>query len=272
LWQRGLRVVQILPSIVVGDSRTGNNHGDTKVVNAPINVFGRIRDALDTLPPGWGGRLRALMVRAVATAFPADASAELNLVPVDRVATGVLAALAIPEAIGTRIHLATDRRIRSAEMARVIRQEIGISVRMVDPTVTRNLTLPLATSLLSALGQRKLASALERLETIFGAYSEWGQPVHGVGNDVKVLGLPARRPDSVQAFRMLCRHNRYVLGFGRVQDPDEIARRERRWQETLDEIEFETGRPAGTLPPAQFREQIQPLLDLWRVRSHGARA
>ena len=41
LIDEGLRVAQLLPSIVIGDSRTGNNRGDTKVVNAPINAFGR---------------------------------------------------------------------------------------------------------------------------------------------------------------------------------------------------------------------------------------
>jgi nucleoside-diphosphate-sugar epimerase len=272
LWKRGLRVVQILPSIVVGHARTGNNHGDTKVVNAPINAFGRIRQALDAPPSGWWERLRTLALQAVATSFPADASAELNLVPVDRVAAGVLAALGAPEAVGTAIHLATDHRIRSSELMRLIRQEIGIGVRMVDPTLTRNVTLPLAMSLLSALGQRKLAGALARLDRIFGVYSEWGQPVHGVGNDVKLLGLPARRPDSARAFRMLCRHNRYVLEFGRVKDPDEVAWRERRWHEAMDQIEFETGRPAAALPPARFRELIRPLTERWHSRSQGARA
>ena len=43
LVEEGLRVAQLLPSIVIGDSRTGNNRGDTKVVNAPINAFGRAK-------------------------------------------------------------------------------------------------------------------------------------------------------------------------------------------------------------------------------------
>ena len=54
--EEGLRVVQLLPAIVIGDSRTGNNRGDTKVVNAPVNAFGRAKEALDalraTLRPG----------------------------------------------------------------------------------------------------------------------------------------------------------------------------------------------------------------------------
>jgi hypothetical protein len=71
---------------------------------------------------------------------------------------------------------------------------------------------------------------------------------------------------------MLCRHNRYVLEFGKIKDPDEVARRERRWHEAMDQIEFETGRPAASLPPARFRELIRPLIDRWRPRSQGARA
>ena len=57
LIHEGLRVAQLLPSIVIGDSRTGNNRGDTKVVNAPINAFGRAKEALDkpARRPGWAG-------------------------------------------------------------------------------------------------------------------------------------------------------------------------------------------------------------------------
>jgi len=36
LIEKGLRVAQLLPAIVIGHSRTGNNRGDTKVVNAPV--------------------------------------------------------------------------------------------------------------------------------------------------------------------------------------------------------------------------------------------
>ena len=40
MYQAGLRVVQLCPSIVIGHSKTGNS-GDLKVVNAPVNAFGR---------------------------------------------------------------------------------------------------------------------------------------------------------------------------------------------------------------------------------------
>jgi nucleoside-diphosphate-sugar epimerase len=262
--ERGLRVTQLLPSIVIGHSRTGNNRGDTKVVNAPINAFGRAKEALDALGSSddeLKSRLKTWVVSRLATSFPADRSAELNLVPVDRVAAGILAALDSPEAIGARIHLATDNRIRSEEILTVTREELGVNVRLADPTLTRNVTLPLVKAALNQLGETKLANVLEKLGAIFGVYGEWGQPIHDVGNDVRILGLPIRRPDTVQAFRMLCRHNKHVQEFGKVRDPDEIARRERAWEEALEAIEFETGRQVASLRPAEFRRLLGERLD-----------
>ncbi|MGE5125441.1 MAG: SDR family oxidoreductase [Betaproteobacteria bacterium] len=262
LIEDGLRVTQLLPSIVIGHSRTGNNRGDTKVVNAPINAFGRAKEALEALGGSWADRGRAWLVNLIATTFPADRSAELNLVAVDRVVAGILAALGTPEAIGARIHLATDNRIRSDEVARITQEELGVNVRMADPTLTRNLTLPLVKALLLALGEPKLASVLERLGAIFGVYGEWGQPIHDVGNDVRLLGLPIRRPDTAASFRMLCRHNKYVLQFGQVRDPDEVARRERLWENVIDEIEFETGRMAPSMRAAEFRRVLGERIEL----------
>jgi nucleoside-diphosphate-sugar epimerase len=262
LVERSLRVTQLLPSIVIGHSRTGNNRGDTKVLNAPVNAFGRAKETMESLGGGLSDRARGWLVGLIATTFPADRSAELNLVPVDRVAAGILASLATPEAIGARIHLATDDRIRSADIARITREEIGVNVRMADPTLTRNLTLPLVKGVLLALGEEKLATVLERLGSIFGVYGEWGQPIHGVGNDVRILGLPIRRPDTAAAFRMLCRHNRHVQGFGRVREADEIARRERLWEEAIDAIEFDSGRSVSSMPADEFVRQISTRLDL----------
>jgi nucleoside-diphosphate-sugar epimerase len=259
--ERGLRVVQLLPSIVVGHSGTGNNHGDTKVVNAPVNAFGRVQAGLQA-GMGLAQRLAGRVAAAAATAFPADGSAELNLVPVDRVVAGVLAALRTPEAVGRRIHLATDRRIRSDEIARVIREELEVGVRLADPTLARTLMLPLARAVLRRLGRDGLAHSLDRLGAIFGVYSERGQPIHGVGDDVRVLGLPGRRPDTVRVFRMLCRHNRYVQKFGAVRDAPEVARRERVWARALEEIEFATGQRASRIPAAEFRSLLAQRIDL----------
>ncbi len=261
LVEKGLRVAQLLPSIVIGDSRTGNNRGDTKVVNAPINAFGRAKEAIERSKGDLLGMPKARAIAAVACVFPGDRVAELNLVPVDRVAQGILAALLAPEAIGNRIHLATDNRIRSEDMVGTVKEELGVDVRLADPTLYRNLTLPLVKAVLTRVGEPKLAQALERLSTIFGGYGEWGQPVHEVGNDVRILGLPIRRPDTRHAFRMLCRHNRFVQDYGRVRDPDEIARREKAWTQALDAIEHETGRQVGALPADEFQELLAAEID-----------
>ena len=272
LIDEGLRVTQLLPSIVIGDSRTGNNRGDTKVVNAPINAFGRAKEAVDRAEGEMGEKVRARLVAMVALGFPGDETAELNLVPVDRVVAGILAALDVPEAIGNRVHLATDNRIRSEDMVRITREELGANVRLSDPTLYRNVTLPLVKATLTWLKEPKLAGALEKLGTIFGAYGEWGQPIHGVGNDVRLLGLPIRRPNTEHAFRMLCRHNRYVQQFGRLRDADETARRERVWVRAIDEIEHQTGHQIGALPAADFQRLIDEEIDLRAFRLRSAHA
>ncbi len=259
---RGLRVVQLLPSIVIGEARTGNNRGDLKVVNAPINAFGRAKEAVDRSHGDLLGMPKARVIAALACVFPGDPSAEMNLVPVDRVAAGILAALGVSAAIGVRIHLATDNRIPSEDMLRIVHEELGVQVRLADPTLYRNLTMPLVKTVLERVGEPRLGAALERLSTIFGAYGEWGQPVHEVGNDVRLLGLALRRPDTRHAFRMLCRHNRYVQEYGRVRDADEVARREHAWEEAIDAIEHRTGRQASAIPAGEFRELLVEEIDL----------
>ena len=132
LVDEGLRVTQLLPSIVIGDSRTGNNRGDTKVVNAPStpSAAPRKRRRGRGRP---GDNLRARAMAMVRLGFPGDETAELNLVPVDRVVAGILAALTVPEAIGNRIHLATDNRIRSEDMIRITREELGAACGCATP-------------------------------------------------------------------------------------------------------------------------------------------
>ncbi len=213
-----------------------------------MNAFGRAQEAMAELGREPIDRLKTLLATHIATSFPADRSAEINLVPVDRVAAGILAALTAPEAIGARIHLATDNRIRSEEICRIAEEELGVKVRLADPTLSRNVTLPLYKAVLQAAGDQKLANVVEKLGTIFGVYGEWGQPIHDVGNDVRLLGLPIRRPETAAGFRMLCRHNKYVQEFAKVRDLDEIARRERVWEQAIDAIEYETGPPGGRHP------------------------
>jgi nucleoside-diphosphate-sugar epimerase len=271
--ERGLRVAQLLPSIIIGHSRTGNNRGDTKVVNAPVNAFGRAKEVVDKVGGSLGGKPKAWLLAQMAESFPGDPSAELNLVPIDRVVAGIMAALAVPEAIGRRIHLATDDRIRSDVIARITREEIGVDVHLSDPTVFRTLTMPMQARALRTLKEPKLARAVAKLAEIFSAYGEWGQPVHDVGNDVRILGLPIQRPNTEHAFRMLCRHNRYVQQFGKVRDPDEIARREAIWIKAIDRIQHLTGREVASIPPAPFRDLLERCVELgaFRLRSSTRR-
>ena len=254
--EKGLRVTQLCPAIVIGEARTGNNRGDTKVVNAPINLFGRAAQAKADRPSNLFERSKVSMIAKLACIFPGDPTAKINLIPVDRVAEGILASLTHPGAVGERVHLATDKRITSEEMLQIVDEELGAKVQLAEPALHRNVTLPLLTKVLVRLKQPKMARILDKLGTIFGGYSEWGQPTHEVGNDVEVLGLSEERPDARVAFRMLCRHNRWVQGYGTVRDLDEISRRERRWREFIDRLEAEHGKPAGEISAAEFRTAL----------------
>ena len=153
---------------------------------------------------------------------------------------------------------------------RVTREELGVNVRLSDPTLARNVTLPIVKAALTRLGEHKLAHALERLGAIFSVYGEWGQPIHDVGNDVRILGLPIRRPDTRQAFRMLCRHNKYVQQFGKVREADEVSRRERLWQFAIEDIEFTTGRQAGSLSAGEFRQKLEARIEPQAFRPREA--
>jgi nucleoside-diphosphate-sugar epimerase len=259
--EKGLRVVQLCPAIVIGESQGGNNRGDTKVVNAPVNVFGRAHEALRDPDGDWFERTRASMLARMACIFPGNPSAELNLIPVDWVVKGILSAVKRPRAIGERVHLATDNRVTSEQIRDIVQEELGVDIKLAEPTLHRTVTLPVLSKILTGLKQPRIANALEKLGSIFGGYSEWGQPIHEVGNDVRVLGLPEKRPNTQHAFRMLCRHNRYVQDFGRIRDLDEIARREKVWAQLMEELEERSGGPAGAVSAADFRAFINERLD-----------
>ena len=256
LFERGLPVVHVCPSIVIGSQGTGNNRGDTKVVNAPVNLFGRAHEALEESTEDWIARSKAALLARLACVFPGDPSAEINMIPVDWVAAGLLAALTRPEAVGKRIHLANDRRLKAEQIAQILEEELGVRVQLAEPTLHRNFGLPLAGRLLAWFQLGRLAQIMTQMNDVFGGYSEWGQPIHEVGNDVRLLGLPPERPDPEQSFRMLCRHNHWVQDFGRLRDPDELARREAAWSRFLGELEERSGAPAGVLDAESFRTEV----------------
>ena len=259
--EHGLRVVQLCPAIVIGDARTGNNRGDQKVVNAPVNSWGKARKFLKESQGDWVRRSQAEVLFAMAKIFPGDPSAELNLIPVDWVARGIVNATLHPECIGERIHLATDNRITADRMMKVIRRELRVSVRLSEPNLNRNLHTPMMTKVLTGLKQKKVAHALGKLGSIFSGYSEWGQPVHQVGNDADLLHLPLPRPNTEHAFCMLCRHNKHVQDFGTIRDPLELSRREKLWLEFIEEIEAETGEPAALMHSKAFFQRFCDTFD-----------
>ena len=205
LIDEGLRVAQLLPSIVIGDSRTGNNRGDTKVVNAPINAFGRAKEAIDQR--GRRPRRAARRARLVAAAGhrlpgrPLRGAEPGARGPRGGGHPGRAHRARRPSATASTSPptTASAPRTWSASPAR----SWACNVRLADPTLYRNVTLPMVKAVLErARASRKLASALEKLGTIFGGYGEWGQPVHDVGNDVRILGPahpPARTPSTPSA-------------------------------------------------------------------------
>lgn len=261
MFEEELPVVQLCPAIVIGHETTGNNRGDTKVVNAPVNLFGRAQEALRSRDGGFLHRSQVGLIAWIATIFPADKKAPLNLIPVDWVGRGVLAALREPAAVAERIHLATDKPITSERIQAVVREELGTHIKLAEPSLHRNVLLPVLTGVLRQFGQRRLATGLERLANVFGDYGEWSQPHHEVSRDVTVLGLSEERPDTERAFRMLCRHNRWVQEFGKIRDTDEIARRERVWVEFLDALREHLGREPSTLPARVFLHAVRAGLD-----------
>ena len=255
--ERGLRVVRLCPSIVIGAGRTGNNRGDTKVINAPVNVFGRIHEELQKAR---GLRQRLLVkwiMERLCYVFPGSINAVINLIPVDYVAAGIVAALDKPEAIGERIHLASDQGIAARDLIRACFEELGVRVHLSEPTAYRNVVQPFISGALKGVRQGALAGGLSRLGTIFGNYSEWGQPVYEVGKDHHVLGLEGERPRSLAAFRMLCRHNRYVQEFGRLRDPLLLARREALWEEFVEDLARQEDSEPGLIPAAAFRAAME---------------
>ena len=197
----------------------------------------------------------------VASGFPGDQTAEINLVPVDRVVAGILAALAVPEAIGHRIHLATDNRIRSEDMVRITREELGANVRLADPTLYRNVTLPIVKARAGqARGSRSWRAPSRSWGRSSGRTANGASPSTTSATTCGSWACPSAGPTPEHAFRMLCRHNRYVQEYGRVRDPDEVARREHVWGKAVDDIELRTGHEVGAIPPEEFRR-------LWPRRS-----
>lgn len=245
-----LRVISLCPAITVGQYRTGNNRGDTKVINAAVNAFGRIGQELQQQRPV----VRWLVSRCLS--FPGMYEAKLNLVCVDRITAGLHSALTRPLATGERVHLGMDG-IRIRDLDEVFRAEMGLHIRFVNPSFHRVIHRPLMGFVGRAAGLGKTFEKLELLFNIFSSYAEWGQPVHELGNDVRYLGLSVPRPDVKLLAHMMARHNKTVQEFGKVRDKTVLTDRERRWASFIAALEQKHGKHAGALTAAEFNEELK---------------
>ena len=256
LIERGLRVVQLCPSIVIGDSKTGNNRGDTKVINAPVNIFGRVYQEA-TKAKGLKQKALGDLLVFFTSFFPGNPSASINLTTVDYVAAGIIAALKKPQAVGEQIQLASEEGLTTKEIIQVCHEEFGARIHLVEPTLYRNVFQPSLLWTLNKMNQNYLAKSLNKISSIFGGYSEWGQPIYEVGNDQKVLGMENHSPHPLSSFRMLCRHNRYINEFGKVKEPLRIAKRERLWKKIVSDIEAQHHCAAGMLGAVSFDKALE---------------
>lgn len=253
--EKRLRCLALCPAITIGKSKNGNNRGDTKVINAAVNTLGRIHDMIRRLFPV--PFLWPFLARTVT--FPCSSTAVMDLVPLDRVTDALVASIRKPLATGERIHLTCGgvsidgiREAWFAEMAMYIS----------NPVTHRKIIRPLLEMFLRLLGQPKFADTTERLFQIFCVYSEWGQPIHDMGNDVRLLGMSPNRPDLVPVLRLMLRHNQFVQDFGRIRDPIEITKREKVWAEFVEKLENRTGVPVATMSAKHWKVEQQALKDL----------
>lgn len=257
---RGLRVSQLCPSIIVGRAVDGVNHGDVKVCNAPINTFGRIHQSDKALSGevSWLKRMQTHCISHLARHYPADSHGSLDLVCVDRVVQGMVAAVTNPEAVGHKIHLCShpEEQFTMRKFREILREEIGVKIRFVHPVVHRWVRDPLIAALLKCARLGKALPSLRKLTKIFAAYSEWGQPKHEVGKDLEILGLGPRL-DMEQVMRTVMRHNQYVQQFGKVRG-EEVYRRERLWEVFCQDLLSKYAVPMlADIPAATFHSEVQ---------------
>lgn len=250
-YQKGLRVIACCPAIVIGNSFDGNNHGDRKVVNAAGNAFGRIFDELKKIPQP----MRWIALRNI-MAFPGSGNVTMNISPVDRIVDGLEAALRKPGATGERIHLGCGG-LNTGRLVELYAEEIGINIAYVNPVIHRLVRRPVLKAMFGVIGLGKLYKRLEVLFNIFGGYSEWGQPNHHLGNDVRLLGLSEKRPNLEQVLRLMCRHNKHVQEWGQARDRDLLAKREKLWKKFMADLVKKTGKQPKDIAPADFEKAFK---------------
>jgi hypothetical protein len=57
-----------------------------------------------------------------------------------------------------------------------------------------------------------------------------------------------------------------VQDFARVRDADEVARRERVWEQAIEAIEYETGREVAAIRAREFRQLLGEKVEIGSFR------
>ena len=170
--------------------------------------------------------------------------------PVDRVAAGILAALTAPEAIGARIHLATDNRIRSEEICRIAQRGARGQRAPRGPDAVPQ---PDAAAREGRAARRRASRS----------WRERRREARRRSSASTASGASRSTTSATTCACWACRSGGRTRGrrsgccagttstsrsSAKVRDPDEIARRERLWEQAIDAIEYETGRQVGGDP------------------------
>lgn len=271
LLSEGLRLIQIRPSIVVGHSDTGNNFGDAKVINAPIRFFAWLAYELNSnrLMGSFRKTIRAWLFRILFAHFPGHLKGAINLVTVDRVVNGIVTSLSKPEAVGQPIHLAAAESADISMFFEIGQREMGISVWRVEPSIFRNIMLPIFELMIrmkSPSRTMRLLRNVNKMKSMFANYCELGQIVIELNNDQRILGLPKYNVKIEKTLTMIYRHNRYVQLWNGNTDLAETMRRERVWANVIAQMKKETGSDAAVLSPEEFARRIICYVDLHSFR------
>jgi len=237
---------------------TGNNFGDTKVINAPLKLFAWI--ALQKR-----GLSRALLLMPLLANFPGHRTGTLNLIGVDRVVRSIIASLSVPNAVGVPVQLTADEPVDIAMALKVIQQEMGVRVLRVNSFIFRSFIHPIFETLAKVFARVQLGKLLSRvneLKWILSNYCEKGQ-INFLSNNVQsILGLAAEINNPEKIMRMACRHNLYVHPIGRSNTLDEIVRREKVWAEAIAGIQEATGKEAAELSSKEFKAELYKQVDM----------
>jgi nucleoside-diphosphate-sugar epimerase len=267
----GLRLIQIRPSIVVGRSDTGNNFGDAKVINAPIRFFAWLADELNpTRSMGsFRKKIRVWFFRILFAHFPGHLKGAINLITVDRVVNGIVTSLSKPEAVGQPIHLVAAESADISMFFEIGQRETGISVWRVEPSIFRNIMLPifeLMTRMKNFSRTMRLLHNVNKMKSMYSNYCEFGQIAFEINNDQRILGLPKYNVKIEKILTMIYRHNRYVQLWNGNTDLAETMRRERVWANVIAQIEKETGSDAAVLSPEEFARRLICYVNLHSFR------